>query len=141
MPLSSASAPTATQYVLNVGAVGLTGTLLGIPLQPLILAGIAGAIILGLANTAPGRGWFAVASVLMSALLGGSMGTLSAHYGAQHLGWYSPENMVVAESFMAITVGAGWPWALSKIGPALGDSLSALVTRILGGKPTGDKNQ
>ena len=125
---------TSTKLVVDVGAVGIAGSLLGVPLQPLLLAAIAGGIMLGLAPVEESpRRVVAMATVLMSALLGGALGPLAAHY-AGSAGWIVASNHVVAESLVAVAVGAGWPWAVSRLAPSLADGISGLITRVLGGK-------
>lgn len=56
MPLETSAA--AGGYLVNIGVVGIAGTLFGLPLDALILGGLTGAVVQGLRPASTRRAGF-----------------------------------------------------------------------------------
>ena len=104
MTLSSSG----TNYVINVGAVGVAGTFLGMPIEALVLGTLAGAITQSLqpsVNRVSG-----VANVITSTLLAGAFSP-ALQYAIEKE--FNLENGdVFFSAAIPVLIGGAWPWLL-----------------------------
>ncbi|MDO5638644.1 MAG: hypothetical protein Q4G28_02120 [Neisseria sp.] len=123
---------TGAPLVINVGAVGIAGSVAGMPLEAMILGAIAGAVAHGL-NRA-GTRHNGIVTVLTSTILAGALSPAVAYWLAAHveLGTME-EEMLLLKPLVPVLIGAAWPWSL----PLLHDGVKRLwdswISR-LGGK-------
>ena len=82
MPLETSAA--AGGYLVNIGVVGIAGTLFGLPLDALILGGLTGAVVQGLRPASTRRAGFF--SIMLSMLLAGAIAPLLMGWTAKHIG-------------------------------------------------------
>ena len=124
---------TGAAYALNVGAVGIVGSFLGLPLEAMILGTIAGAVVHGLnrAVTRPNG----IATIITSALLAGAFSPALVAWLALQFDLGEPEaELLLLKPLVPVLVGAAWPWAL----PLLADGVKKLwqgwISRFGGGR-------
>lgn len=126
-----------TEHALNVGAVGLVGTVLGMPLDALFLGAISGLLVLGFSpvNTRS-RG---LANVCISTLLAGALSPLLMGFLAHHFEFAddTQAEMDMLRPFIPVVIGGGWQWALPHLTTGITKIWSLALERIsmmIGGK-------
>lgn len=124
-------------YVFNLGAVGVVGTLFGMPIEALILGAMAGAVAQGL-NPSRTR-TKGISTVLVSMLLAGAFSPVAIEWLAKNIDIADGlAEEVLLRPFVPVLIGAAWPWAL----PLLSDGAKKLwdefvlawIRRFGGGK-------
>lgn len=123
MPVNSSNT---AGYILNIGAVGISGFLFGMPVEALILGGMAGAAVHGLSKPSP-RG---ISTVLASVMLAGSLTPILMHYASQYADL--PEGIL--KTLIPVAVGGGWPWLWPVVSKHLRNWIDAVLSRFGGGK-------
>ncbi|ARB04802.1 hypothetical protein [Neisseria lactamica] len=106
----------ASGHVLNMGIIGLSGTLAGMPLEALVLGAVAGALHHGLKE--PGSRKNGILVIITSMLLAGSLSPMITAYLTLNLGL----EQEVFKAAVPISIGLGWSWAT----PLLNDGLRRL---------------
>lgn len=106
----------ASGHVLNMGIIGLSGTLAGMPLEALVLGAVAGALHHGLKE--PGSRKNGILVIITSMLLAGSLSPMITAYLTLNLGL----EQEVFKAAMPMLIGLGWSWAT----PLLNDGLRRL---------------
>lgn len=125
MPINTAQAG----YSINIGVVGISGAVLGMPVQSLILGGIAGAVVLALKPPAARSN--ALAAVLTSIFLAGAFSPILGHWLAARLDVADhAAELAMLEPLLPIAIGGGWSWAA----PLVDKQLKRLIDRWTGGK-------
>ena len=95
----------ASGHVLNMGMIGLSGTLAGMPLEALVLGAVAGALHHGLKE--PGSRKNGMLVIITSMLLAGSLSPMIMAYLALSLGL----EQEVFKAAVPMLIGLGWSWA------------------------------
>lgn len=126
-----ATEPISAGYAVNLGAVGIVGTFLGMPLEALFLGAFGGFLVLGF-NPASSRS-HGVLSVCVSMVLAGALTPPVAHFAAMHadFGADLPEEVRALSPFVSLTVGAGWQWALPHITRGVAALFQAAIARAI----------
>lgn len=106
----------ASGHVLNMGIIGLSGTLAGMPLEALVLGAVAGALHHGLKE--PGSRKNGILVITTSMLLAGSLSPMITAYLTLNLGL----EQEVFKAAVPMLIGLGWSWAT----PLLNDGLRRL---------------
>ena len=106
----------ASGHVLNMGMIGLSGTLAGMPLEALVLGAVAGALHHGLKE--PGSRKNGLLVIIISMMLAGSLSPVIMAYLALSLGL----EQEVFKAAVPMLIGLGWSWAA----PLLNDGLRRL---------------
>lgn len=106
----------ASGHVLNMGIIGLSGTLAGMPLEALVLGAAAGALHHGLKE--PGSRKNGILVIITSMLLAGSLSPMITAYLTLNLGL----EQEVFKAAVPMLIGLGWSWAT----PLLNDGLRRL---------------
>ncbi|HFC6354365.1 TPA: hypothetical protein ACFNMV_001144 [Neisseria lactamica] len=106
----------ASGHVLNMGIIGLSGTLAGMPLEALVLGAVAGALHHGLKE--PGSRKNGILVIITSMLLAGSLSPMITAYLTLNLGL----GQEVFKAAVPMLIGLGWSWAT----PLLNDGLRRL---------------
>ena len=106
----------ASGHVLNMGMIGLSGTLAGMPLEALVLGAVAGALHHGLKEPSGRKNGMLV--IITSMLLAGSLSPMIMAYLALSLGL----EQEVFKAAVPMLIGLGWSWAT----PLLNDGLRRL---------------
>ncbi|HFC8549833.1 TPA: hypothetical protein ACFRHE_001964 [Neisseria lactamica] len=106
----------ASGHVLNMGIIGLSGTLAGMPLEALVLGAVAGALHHGLKE--PGSRKNGILVIITSMLLAGSLSPMITAYLTLNLGL----EQEVFKAAVPMSIGLGWSWAT----PLLNDGLRRL---------------
>ena len=124
---------TSAAYALNIGAVGIVGTFLGMPLEALILGAAGGAVAHGLNRS--GTRANGIATVIASTLLAGAFSPALVAWLALQFDLGGPEaELLLLKPLVPVLVGAAWPWAL----PLLADGVKKLwqgwIKRFRGGQ-------
>ena len=108
-------------YVMNFGAVGIVGTLFGMPIEALILGAMAGAVAQGLNPS--GTRTKGISTVLVSMLLAGAFSPVTIEWLAKNIDIADGLNeQILLRPFVPVLIGAAWPWAL----PLLSDGVKKL---------------
>lgn len=124
-------------YVVNFGAVGIIGTLFGMPIEALILGAMAGAIAQGLNPS--GTRTKGISTVLVSMLLAGAFSPVVIEWLVKNIDIADGLNeQTLLRPLVPVLIGAAWPWAL----PLLADGIKKLwdgfvvawIEKIGGGK-------
>lgn len=106
----------ASGHVLNMGIIGLSGTLAGMPLEALVFGAVAGALHHGLKE--PGSRKNGILVIITSMLLAGSLSPMITAYLTLNLGL----EQEVFKAAVPMLIGLGWSWAT----PLLNDGLRRL---------------
>lgn len=125
MALSSSG----TSYVLNVGAVGVAGTFLGMPIEALVLGTLAGAIVQSLqpsVNRISG-----VSNVVTSTLLAGAFTPALQFAIEQEL--HIENGDAFFSAAIPVLIGGAWPWLLPIISAGGRKILTSLFDKFGGG--------
>jgi len=104
MPLETSAA--AGGYLVNIGVVGIAGTLFGLPLDALILGGLTGAVVQGLRPASTRRAGFF--SIMLSMLLAGAIAPLLMGWTAKHIG-LSDGGAELLRPLLPVAIGGGGP--------------------------------
>ena len=88
---------------VNISAIGIAGTFLGMPIEALILGAVGGAVSLG--RSEPSGRRQAVTGLIASMMLAGTLSPLLVELGTNYL----------LKAFVPFTVGATWQWFTPKI--------------------------
>lgn len=122
MPLNTANH---AANALNIGTVGIAGTLLGMPLEALILGAVAGSVAHGLGGvTTRQRG---IAVIMASTLLAGAL-------SPPVVAWLSLHTALKEEVLNAavpVLIGAAWPWAMPQLADGLKRIWEAAVNKFV----------
>jgi hypothetical protein len=102
--------------MLNMGMIGISGTIAGMPLEALVLGAVAGALHHGLKE--PGSRKNGMLVIITSMLLAGSLSPMIMAYLALSLGL----EQEVFKAAVPMLIGLGWSWAT----PLLNDGLRRL---------------
>ena len=95
-------------YLWSVGGIGFVGTLFGMPLDALILGGLAGAVVQGLHPAASRKAGFF--SILMSMLLAGALSPAAVDWAAHHTALLTAARAEeILTPLLPVTIGGGWP--------------------------------
>lgn len=105
--------------VINMGAVGILGTFLGMPLDALFLGALGGALINARSGVSGGR-WGVAQSILVSALFAGAFSPVAVR-GLLHVLPFAVETELRVAA--AVLIGGCWSWAA----PLLGDAVKRLL--------------
>ena len=105
-------------YVVNFGAVGIIGTLFGMPIEALILGAMAGAVAQGL-NPSKSR-TKGISTVLVSMLLAGAFSPVAVEWLVKSIEFSDNLNEPsLIRPFVPVLIGAAWPWAVSHLADGL----------------------
>ena len=112
-PLETSNVP---GHVLNMGMIGISGTIAGMPVEALVLGAVAGALHHGLKE--PGSRKNGLLVIIISMMLAGSLSPVIMAYLALSLGL----EQEVFKAAVPMLIGLGWSWAA----PLLNDGLRRL---------------
>ena len=112
-PLETSNVP---GHMLNMGMIGISGTIAGMPLEALVLGAVAGALHHGLKE--PGSRKNGMLVIITSMLLAGSLSPMIMAYLALSLGL----EQEVFKAAVPMLIGLGGSWAT----PLLNDGLRRL---------------
>lgn len=107
MPLETG---TSAAYLYSIGGIGIVGTLFGMPLDALILGGLAGAVVQGLHPAASRRAGFF--SILLSMLLSGALSPALAEWAIHRAILSSERADELLKPLLPVVLGGGWPWLM-----------------------------
>ena len=105
-------------YVVNLGAVGVVGTLFGMPIKALILVAMAGAVAQGL-NPSKSR-TKGISTVLVSMLLAGAFSPVAIEWLVKAI--EIADNLseqALLRPLAPVLIGAAWPWAVPRLADGL----------------------
>lgn len=106
----------ASGHVLNIGMIGFSGSIAGMPVEALVLGAVAGALHHGLKE--PGSRKNGLLVIIISMMLAGSLSPVIMAYLALSLGL----EQEVFKAAVPMLIGLGWSWAA----PLLNDGLRRL---------------
>ena len=95
---------------VNISAIGIAGTFLGMPIEALILGAVGGAVSLG--RSEPSGRRQAVTGLIASMMLAGTASPLVVEMGAHYL---HLSDASLLKAFVPFTIGATWQWFLPKL--------------------------
>ena len=105
-------------YVVNLGAVGVVGTLFGMPIEALILGAMAGAVAQGLNPS--GSRTKGVSTVLVSMLLAGAFSPVAIEWLMKAIEITdSLSEQALLRPLAPVLIGAAWPWAVPRLADGL----------------------
>ena len=105
-------------YVVNLGAVGVVGTLLVMPIEALILGAMAGAVAQGLNGA--GTRTKGISMILVSMLLAGGGSEFMTEWLVNF--FEISDNVteqLLLRPLVPILIGAVWPWAVPRLADGL----------------------
>ena len=106
----------ASGHMLNIGMIGFSGSIAGMPVEALVLGAVAGALHHGLKE--PGSRKNGLLVIIISMMLAGSLSPVIMAYLALSLGL----EQEVFKAAVPMLIGLGWSWAA----PLLNDGLRRL---------------
>ena len=109
-PLETSNVP---GHMLNMGMIGISGTIAGMPLEALVLGAVAGALHHGLKE--PGSRKNGMLVIITSMLLAGSLSPMIMAYLALSLGL----EQEVFKAAVPMLIGLGWSWATQLLNDGL----------------------
>ncbi len=112
-PLETSNVPS---HMLNIGMIGFSGSIAGMPVEALVLGAVAGALHHGLKE--PGSRKNGLLVIIISMMLAGSLSPVIMAYLALSLGL----EQEVFKAAVPMLIGLGWSWAA----PLLNDGLRRL---------------
>lgn len=112
-PLETSNVPS---HMLNIGMIGFSGSISGMPVEALVLGAVAGALHHGLKE--PGSRKNGLLVIIISMMLAGSLSPVIMAYLALSLGL----EQEVFKAAVPMLIGLGWSWAA----PLLNDGLRRL---------------
>lgn len=105
-------------YVVNFGAVGVVGTLFGMPIEALILGAMAGAVAQGLNPS--GSRTKGISTVLVSMLLAGAFSPTAIEWLSKLVEISNDlSEQVLLRPLVPVLIGAAWPWAVPRLADGL----------------------
>ena len=105
-------------YVVNLGAVGVIGTLFGMPIEALILGAMAGAVAQGLNPS--GSRTKGISTVLVSMLLAGAFSPVAIEWLVKAIEIAdSLSEQALLRPLAPVLIGAAWPWAVPRLADGL----------------------
>lgn len=108
---------------VNIGTIGIVGTVLGMPVEALVIGTVAGIVSNGLReSTSIKRGMF---SIVTSALMAGAFTPIISTYFSGKAGI----NYNLMSTATAFAIGAAWPNAVPIISDGLNKIWSAIVDK------------
>lgn len=130
MPLNTSQTVITAKGVLDVGAIGIVGTVMGMPIDAMVLGALAGALINGL--NAPDSRRTVVSAILVSMMLAGTFTPLSAHWLGLHLnlGDEATESRLLNLA-VPVVLGGGWSWFAPLLGDGIKQAWDAVVKRLV----------
>ena len=105
-------------YVVNLGAVGVVGTLFGMPIEALILGAMAGAVAQGLNPS--GSRTKGISTVLVSMLLAGAFSPVAIEWLMKAI--EITDNLseqALLRPLAPVLIGAAWPWVVPRLADGL----------------------
>ena len=105
-------------YVVNFGAVGIIGTLFGMPIEALILGAMAGAVAQGLNPS--GSRTKGISTVLVSMLLAGAFSPVAIEWLVKAI--EIADNLseqALLRPLAPVLIGAAWPWVVPRLADGL----------------------
>lgn len=127
MPVNTTSTAT---YALNVGAVGIVGTFMGMPLDALILGAFAGAIMHGL--SAVGSRANGITTIITSTLLAGAFSPAVVAWLIVNVDMGNPDyEESVFKPLVSVAIGGAWPWLLPLLSDGVKEIWAAVVGRFI----------
>lgn len=127
----------ACAYVVNLGAVGVVGTLFGMPIEALILGAMAGAVAQGLNPS--GSRTKGISTVLVSMLLAGAFSQVAIEWLVKVI--EITDNLseqALLRPLAPVLIGAAWPWVVPRLADGLTRFWDGLVMKWVS-KMGGDK--
>lgn len=141
MPVNTSQTVITAKGVLDVGAIGIAGSVLGMPIDAMVLGAMAGALVNGL--NAPDSRRAVVSAILVSMMLAGTFTPLLAHWLGLNLnlGDEATENRLLNLA-VPVVLGGGWSWFAPLLGDGIKQAWDAVVKRVVavfgdGGKGAG----
>jgi ABC-type uncharacterized transport system permease subunit len=119
-----------TNYVLNLGAVGIAGTFLGMPIEALVLGALAGAIIQSIQPSI--KRLSGVTNVVTSTLLAGAF-TPALQYAIETKLGIENANVFFSAA-IPVLIGGAWPWLLPIVAEGGKRILISLLDKLGGSK-------
>ena len=124
-------------YVVNLGAVGVVGTLFGMPIEALILGAMAGAVAQGLNPS--GSRTKGISTVLVSMLLAGAFSQVAIEWLVKVVEIAdSLSEQSLLRPLVPVLIGAAWPWAVPRLADGVAliwdDWVMKFVKKFGGGK-------
>ena len=105
-------------YVVNLGAVGVIGTLFGMPIEALILGAMAGAVAQGLNPS--GSRTKGISTVLVSMLLAGAFSPTGVEWLSSVVEISNDlSEQTMLRPLVPVLIGAAWPWAVPRLADGL----------------------
>ena len=105
-------------YVVNLGAVGIIGTLFGMPIEALILGAMAGAVAQRLHPS--GTRTKGISTVLVSMLLAGAFSPVAIEWLMKAI--EIADNLseqALLRPLAPVLIGAAWPWVVPRLADGL----------------------
>lgn len=119
-------------YLINMGIVGISGTLLGMPIEALILGALGGAIALGRGEVMT-RGK-AVSTIIASMMFAGVASPAVVAFLIRRLELGTPEEeLFYLQPLVPFVIGSCWQWILPIIGKKADEILRRLLDMLTGG--------
>lgn len=112
---------TAATYVVNIGAVGIVGSIQGLSVELMMLGAMAGVAVIAIQKTTTRAS--AVGSVLVSMLLAASLSPVLAHAAAREFKLEQGPTQIA----FSVVLGAAWPWVAPWIGGLLKEAGGVVV--------------
>lgn len=128
MPVNTASG---AGYALNLGAVGVVGSFMGMPLDALILGVMAGAVMHGLNPAGSSR--HGLTTVITSSLLAGAFSPSVVGLLIHHLDFGGAAvEAELLKPLVPVLIGGAWPWLIPLLSDGVRQIWSAVVERLIG---------
>lgn len=114
----------ATAYVINIGAVGIVGSIQGLSIELMMLGAMAGVSVIAIQRATTRSG--AVGSVIVSMLIAAALSPVLAHAAARE---FTLDQSATQIAF-AVALGAAWPWLAKWGSGVLSEATPVLLSLV-----------
>lgn len=114
-----------TGYVFHIGQIGIIGTVLGMPLEAMILGAVAGAVMLGRHRRQSRIN--GLTAIAVSTLLAGAFSPVIGGWLVEHLSVGEQHSRAeMLRPLVPVLIGGGWSW----LAPILDEQLRTIIGSI-----------
>lgn len=114
-----------SKSALDIGAVGITGTLFGMPIEAMILGALSGALVNGMNKPEDRRN--VVLSILVSMVIAGGFSPLLVNLRIVHVPFFNERHLDALNLAVPLMLGGGWSYGVPILNQFLKGKLSFLL--------------
>lgn len=131
MPVNTGNTVITAKGMLDIGAIGIAGSVLGMPVEIMVVGAVFGGLANGL--NPPEKRRTVLLSVAASMFLAGTFAPLLAHWLSLRVDLGdSATEMRLLNGASAAVIGGGWSWFAPLLGDGIKQAWEAAVAWVVG---------